>query len=106
MTKVANDWTNPDTYQDDDADPQMFFMFNTGFAEGEEGEEAPDLEVLLLTSFPNNDMTTVTFSHEDDGQVFVEQLAGDGSLDCLMLNRDMVVELIGVLNTFVRATAK
>jgi len=105
MTKVPKDWTKPATYQDDGG-PQMFFVFDPGVTEDAESEEDNDLEVLLLSSFPNNDMTTVTFSHEDDGQVFIEQLAGDGSLDCLMLNRDMVVEMIGVLNTFVRATAK
>ena len=109
MTIVSKDWSNPNTYRD--SQPPAFIVNSGGSftfvsVEPPVSEDTDDnLEVLLLTSFPNNDMTTVAFDR-DSGNVFIEQAATNGELDCVMLDRDMVVELIGVLNTYVRATAK
>lgn len=108
MTTASKDWSNPLTYRDSQP-PALIANGDGSFTVTNAAQvsvvEEDDLEVLLLTSFPNNDMTTVSFPR-DSGNVFIEQIAADGSLDCVLLDRDMVVELIGVLNTYVRATAK
>ena len=66
-------------------------------------DAAEDMEVSILSAFPNFSPTTIIY--QPDGTVMIEQENDDMPQDIVYLSRDMALELVGALNVFIRATA-
>ena len=72
-------------------------------APGDEGSD--DLEVSLLTAFPDFSPTTIIYQPEGQLVIFT-QGDDEGEPDTIVLSRDMAIELIGALNVYIRGTAE